>query len=114
MPSSQNDIGLFSNQLTERLQQQVNIGAGAVFNLVPPAGFANVPLIVMIQAQGGGFRYTANAAQLPSTTFGILITDTGVLSFIPADPTIINVCRNGADPTFINVAWYTFANVKEV
>lgn len=113
MPSSQNDIGLFSNQLTEREQQQLNIGGGGVFTLTPPAGFTKVPLIVMVQAQGGGYRYTNNDAQNPSATFGIYVPNSGVLTFIPADPTILKFHRNGTDATILNIAWYTFAKVNE-
>lgn len=114
MPSSQNDIGLFSNQLTERKQEQVDISAGGVVTLVPPAGFAKVPLVVLVQAENGGYRYTNNDTDNPSASFGILVPNTGVLTFIPADPTLLKFHRNAAEPTILNVAWYTFARNTEV
>ena len=113
MPSSQNDIGVFANQLTERLQQRINIGGGGVFTLTPPSGFTNVPLVVLVQADGGGYRYTNNDAQNPGPAFGVLVSSGGVLTFIPANPTLLKFHRNGTDATFLNVAWYTFAKNSE-
>jgi hypothetical protein len=114
MPSSQNDIGLYANQLTERAQQQVDISMGGVVTLTPPTGFDNVPLVVLVQAQGGAYRYTNNATDNPSDTFGILVVENGVLTFVPADPTLLKFHRDGTDATILNVAWYTFARASEI
>lgn len=113
MPSSQNDIGLFANVLTERKQEQIDLSDGLVHTLTPPTGLTGVAMIVVLEAQGGNFRFTANPVP-PTTTFGMLVQDGGAFTFIPADLTEVKMIRDGTDTGKVNVAYYTFAKVSEV
>ena len=113
MPSSQNDIGLFSNVLTERKQEQINLADGLVHTLTPPTGLDGIAMILVLEAQGGDFRYTANATA-PTTSTGMLIADGNFACWIPADLTEVKLIRNGTDTGKVNVAYYTFARSSEV
>lgn len=113
MPSSQNDIGLFANVLTERKQEQIDLADGLVHALSPPTGLT-VAMIVVMEAEGGAFRYTAQDSIVPTAATGMLISDTGAVTWIPADISVIRIIRNGTDSGKVNVAYYTFALLSEV
>lgn len=114
MPSSQNDIGLFANVLTERKQEQIDLADGLVHQLTPPTGLTGVSLIVVMEAQGGAFRYTAQDGVLPTTTFGMRIPEDGVMAWMPADISLVDIIRDGADTGKVNVAYYSFARSSEI
>lgn len=114
MPSSQNDIGLFANVLTERKQEQIDLADGLVHTLTPPTGLNGVAMIVVMEAQDGAFRYTAQGGVSPTIATGMRVPEDGVLTWIPADLAVVKMIRDGADVGKINVAYYTFARNTEV
>lgn len=114
MPSSQNDIGLFANVLTERGQEQIDLSDGLVHTLTIPPAIVGITMIVLMQADGGAFRFTAIDGTPPTTTTGIKIGDGAEVCWIPADPSLIQIIRDGADTGKVNVAYYTFARLNEV
>ena len=114
MPSSQNDIGLFANVLTERKQEQIDLADGLVHTLTPPTGLAGVAIILVLEAQDGAFRYTAQDGVAPTIATGMRVPEDGVLTWIPADLSVVKMIRDGTDTGKINVAYYTFARNTEV
>lgn len=114
MPSSQNDIGVFANVLTQRGQEQIDLSDGLVHTLTIPPAILGISMVVLMQANGGAFRFTAIDGTPPTIATGIKIGDGAEVCWVPADPTIIQIIRDSADTGLVDVSYFTFAKLSEV
>lgn len=113
MPMGINGLGVAADTLTARGEEIILTPAVATA-LTPPA-INNSPVIVVLNAQGGGIRVTFAAGDTPTGTTGFLIADGGELDIQIETPTDILVIMDTATTGgSLNANYFTYATLDEV
>lgn len=114
MPSSQNGISPYSQTITPRGFQQIDISGGAVTGLTAPTGLNNVSIICFIQATGGAARFRFDGTD-PTTAIGNILTENNCMLIVPEPSSFADLrfIRNSTDATILVVQYFTYATVQE-
>lgn len=113
MPMGINGLSVSADTLTSR-GQEIILTPAAATALTPPA-VNNSPLVVVLNAQGGGIRVTFDGTTAPTGASGFLIADGGELDVQIDDPANIQVIMDTATTGGnLNVQYFTYATLDEV